>query len=410
MAPGILRPYAEILRLPGTLKFTSFAFIARLPIAIEGLGIVLFVTNARGSYALAGVLTGLYALAGSVAQPFTGRIADRWGQRRILPILATLQSTFLVAFVFAVNLRWSTGVLVLIAVALGASQPAIGGMVRARWASHVSNPAQVRTGFAIESLLDEAIFIIGPPLATFLALSIAGGAPLIASAILVFSGSLLLASQRRTEPPRTQREDVRDRMPVGPLLVIVLATACLGIVFGALEIAFVAFADEVGQRGMTGVLYAVYSLASLFAGLWFGAHHYRATLSKQWRAVCAALMVATILLPFAATMPALLVFSFIAGFAVSPSLIIGLTLVEKTMPMSRLTEALTWALSVIGVGMALAAAISGALVQDHGARAAFIVCALGGVLAFLVTAVGQPVLRKAENRAASEASQPSTAD
>ena len=308
------------------------------------------------------------------------------------------------------NLRWSTGVLVLIAVALGASQPAIGGMVRARWASHVSNPAQVRTGFAIESLLDEAIFIIGPPLATFLALSIAGGAPLIASAILVFSGSLLLASQRRTEPPRTQREDVRDRMPVGPLLVIVLATACLGIVFGALEIAFVAFADEVGQRGMTGVLYAVYSLASLFAGLWFGAHHYRATLSKQWRAVCAALMVATILLPFAATMPALLVFSFIAGFAVSPSLIIGLTLVEKTMPMSRLTEALTWALSVIGVGMALAAAISGALVQDHGARAAFIVCALGGVLAFLVTAVGQPVLRKAENRAASEASQPSTAD
>jgi predicted MFS family arabinose efflux permease len=121
-------------------------------------------------------------------------------------------------------------------------------------------------------------------------------------------------------------------------------------------------------------------------------------------------MVATVLLPFASTMPVLLIFSFIAGFAVSPSLIIGLTLVEKTMPMSRLTEALTWALSVIGVGMALAAAISGALVQDHGARAAFIVCAVGGVMAFLVTAIGQPVLRKAENLAASEAAQASNAD
>jgi MFS family permease len=400
----------EILRLPGTLKFTSFGFIARLPIAIEGLGIVLFVTGERGSYALAGVLTGLYALAGSVAQPLTGRMADSWGQRIILPILATLQSAFLVVFVLGVNLNWSTGALILISIALGASQPSIGGMVRARWASGVANPAQVRTGFAIESLLDEAIFIIGPPVATFLALSIAGGAPLIASAILVFSGSLLLASQRRTEPKRARREEVRERMPVGPLLVIVLATACLGIVFGALEIAFVAFADEVGQRGMTGILYVAYSLASLFAGLWFGAHHYRATLSTQWRATCAALMVATILLPFAATMPVLLVFSFIAGFAVSPSLIIGLTLVERIMPMSRLTEALTWALSVIGVGMALASAISGALVQDHGARAAFIVCAVGGVLAFLVTAVGQPVLRKAENRAASEAAQGSTAD
>ncbi len=410
MAPSILRPYTEILRLPGTLKFTSFGFIARLPIAIEGLGIVLFVTEERGSYALAGVLTGLYALAGSVAQPLTGRMADVWGQRLLLTILATVQAALLILFVVSVNLSWSTGVLILIAIALGASQPSIGGMVRARWATSVSVAAQVRTGFAIESLLDEVIFIVGPPVATFLALSIAGGAPLIASAILVFSGSLLLASQRRTEPARSRREVVRERMPVGPLLVIVCATGCLGIVFGALEIAFVAFADEVGQRGMTGTLYVAYSLASLLAGLWFGARHYRATLTTQWRATCAGLMVATVLLPFASTMPVLLVFSFIAGLAVSPSLIIGLTLVEKTMPMTRLTEALTWALSMIGVGMALASAVSGALVQEHGARAAFIVCAIGGVLAFMVTALGQPVLRKAENRVASESSHASIED
>jgi predicted MFS family arabinose efflux permease len=337
-------------------------------------------------------------------------MADVWGQRLLLTILATVQAALLILFVVSVNLSWSTGVLILIAIALGASQPSIGGMVRARWATSVSVAAQVRTGFAIESLLDEVIFIVGPPVATFLALSIAGGAPLIASAILVFSGSLLLASQRRTEPARSRREVVRERMPVGPLLVIVCATGCLGIVFGALEIAFVAFADEVGQRGMTGTLYVAYSLASLLAGLWFGARHYRATLTTQWRATCAGLMVATVLLPFASTMPVLLVFSFIAGLAVSPSLIIGLTLVEKTMPMTRLTEALTWALSMIGVGMALASAVSGALVQEHGARAAFIVCAIGGVLAFMVTALGQPVLRKAENRVASESSHASIED
>lgn len=394
----LLGPYAEVLRLPGALAFTSSGFLARLPISIEGLGIVLFITASRDSYALAGILTAIYALSASMTQPFTGRLADTWGQRVVLPILAVSHALALIGFVMAVNAGAAAAALAVISLLLGASQPSVGGMVRARWAYTVTSPAQVRTAFAIESLLDEVIYIVGPPLATFLALSVAGGAPLIASAVFVLAGSFPLVLQRRTEPPRTRHQGAREPMPRGALIVVIAGMICLGIVFGALEISFVAFADEAGQPGMTGVLYVAYSLASIIAGLWFGSRHFAAALSRQWQVTATALMIATFLLPWATSIPFLLAVSFVAGLAVSPTLIIGFTLVERTMPASRLTEALTWALAMIGVGIAAAAALAGALVQDHTARLGFWVCAAGGVLILAVTLVGGPILHRAETR------------
>lgn len=400
MLKKVLRPYREVLSLPGSAAFTSSGFVARLPIAMEGLGIVLLVTSTRDSYALAGVLTAVAALAASGSQPFTSRLADRFGQRVMLPTLAVAHSVLLIAFVWAVAAAVPDAALGLIAILAGASMPAVGGMMRARWAYVAKSPAQVRTGFAIESLLDEVIFIVGPVLATFLALSIASSAPLLASAILVVSGAVPLTLQRRTQPPRAHHERARSPIPVPALAIIVVGMVCLGVIFGAIEIGYVAFADEAGQRGMTGALYAAYSAGSLLAGIVYGGLHLRWRLASQWIALAAGLAVATALLPIAGTIPWLLGLSFIAGLAVSPTLITGLTIVQRTMPTERLTEALSWALASIGVGMAAAAAVAGALVDQHGARAAFVVCAAGGAGTFVVTLAGMRGLRRAETRAA----------
>ena len=46
----MLRPYRELLATPGGLRFSSAAFVARMPIAMIGLGVVLLVVAETGRY------------------------------------------------------------------------------------------------------------------------------------------------------------------------------------------------------------------------------------------------------------------------------------------------------------------------------------------------------------------------
>ena len=59
---------------------------------------------------------------------------------------------------------------------------------------------------------------------------------------------------------------------MAPLAVVALA---LGSLFGSAEVTTVAFAEEHGVPGVTGVLLAFWALGSLLAGVITGAIHWR---------------------------------------------------------------------------------------------------------------------------------------
>ncbi|MGA0980248.1 MAG: MFS transporter, partial [Candidatus Nanopelagicales bacterium] len=198
---GIAGPYAEILRQPGAGRFTTAAFIARLPISMVGLGIVLMVSELRGSYALAGILAAAYTVSAALLNPLGSRAVDRWGQRRVVRLLVIVHVAGLVTLALATVNAASPVVLAALAIVSGATQPATGALVRARWAHVLGGDRRLRTAFAFEGVLDELIFVVGPPLATFLAVALSAPAPVVASAILVAIGSLLLLIQRASEPP-----------------------------------------------------------------------------------------------------------------------------------------------------------------------------------------------------------------
>ena len=82
--------YRTVLSYPGALRFSATSMLARLPISIDTLGIVLLVTGLSRSYALAGALSGAYTIANAVMAVVQGRALDRLGQSRVLPLVTVV--------------------------------------------------------------------------------------------------------------------------------------------------------------------------------------------------------------------------------------------------------------------------------------------------------------------------------
>jgi predicted MFS family arabinose efflux permease len=169
----------------------------------------------------------------------------------------------------------------------------------------------------------------------------------------------------------------------------------LGGLFGSFEVVTVAFADEQGVRGWTGLFLGLYALASGAAGVVLGAVHVSAALHRQLLLFAALLAVVTVPFPFLHSPWLLGVECLVAGLAVSPVLISGFGLVERLVPNTRMTEGLVWTNTGLGVGIAVAAALAGFVIDRHGASTAYWICVVSAALTFAVVLVSSRTLDRA---------------
>lgn len=388
----MLTTYGAILRTPGAAAFSLAATLGRLPLSMAGLGIVLLVVERTGSYAQAGVVAAGYILAAAVAAPVQGRVADRWGQA---PVLVAASVIFAAGTALILTTAGGpTGVAMLSAAVAGLGAPQTGNMARRRW-SHLlaADRARLTTAFALEAVLDEAVFIVGPVLVTFLTISVAESAGLLVAAVCSCAGSWALAVQRSSAPP-THR-GVRGssaRLPAGLLAVVVVAAACMGVLFGATEVLVVAFTDEQGRPGLAGLVLALWAVGSLAAGVLVGALPAPASPLRRLRATTAILGLLFLPLPWAPNIVLLAAGMLVTGFMVAPTLIAATTLVEATMPPSRLTEALMWTGAGLSIGVAPGATLSGLVVDHVSASAGFLVpCAAALAASAIAFAYRRPL-------------------
>ena len=395
----VASPYLDILRRPGAARFTAAAFIARMPISMVALGIVLMISDLRGSYAMAGLVAAAYTVSSALLNPLGSRAVDRWGQSRVVRLLVTLHATTLLLLAFAAVRGSGTLLLLALATVAGASQPATGALVRARWAHLLGTDQRLRTAFAFEGVLDELIFVVGPPLATFLAVAVSAPAPVIAAAALVSVGSVLLLVQRSTEPPislsrHATRGNPLRRTGVASVLIVLLA---IGSVFGSVDVAIVAIADAADQRVVAGVLLAIYAAGSMISALILGSRSAGSSdhrLPRVLLLASVALVVVTVPLLLRPDLGVLGLLMFLAGLAVSPVLITGFSLVEALVLPAQITEGLSWAISSIGLGVAASAAGTGWLIDQSGPEAGFLVTVGSAVLVAMAALAGHGRVRR----------------
>lgn len=383
----MLTPYRRVLAVPGALTFSLSGLVARLPISMVSLGIVLLVSDRTGSYALAGGVAAAYLVGNAVFAVVQGRLADRLGQSRVLPRTILVFAGALVMMMAAVELSWPAPVPHVFAVVAGASLPQIGSCIRARWSHNVPDKAQLQTAFAFEAVVDEAVFLLGPILVTLLATTLHPLAGLGTALVSGLLGTLALAAQRSTEPPahgRVDHKSTRDPMGWHVLGPLVVTGFMLGVVFGGVEVATVAFAEELGAKAASGPLLAVFALGSLLAGFVTGTIRWNASNATRFRWGSLALAASLVPLPLVDGLTGMAAVLFLAGFTISPTLIASVAWIEETVPARRLTEGISIISTGMYAGLAPGAAAVGAVIDSSGASASYWVAVAAAVVGALI--------------------------
>lgn len=394
----VFSPYAQIFSaVPGARAFSFAGWLARLPMPILGLGAVLLVAGETGSYALAGAVAGTLALVGSLLSPQWARAMDLRGQGVVLPLVFTGYLVSGVAFVAAVVLGAPTWAWFLLAGLTGGCGPNVGALVRARWA-HALDAGRRQTAFAFESVVDEVVFVVGPPLVTFLATLINPPVGFLTGVVIGFAGGLWLSRLRTTEPPvhpvEVDGPRRRSALRHATVLLVGVVYLAVGAVFGAMDVVVVAYAEAEGAPALAGVALAVYAAGSLVAGLVYGVVRLPGSLAARYVGCAVFFAVAAQLLFAVDSIVSLVAIAFLAGLAIAPVLVSGMSLVESRVPRSALTEALTWVVTGLTLGVTAGSALAGAAVDAWGAETAFAVPALSATLAGLLALAGSPLLRR----------------
>lgn len=379
----MLSAYRSILSTPGAPAFTSAGALGRLPLSMTGLGIVLLVSGRTGEYGPAGLVMAVYVVTSAICAPVQGRLADRVGQAPVLLAAGALFASGIAIVLATVDVSlWLAAVGAVVA---GLGAPQAGNMVRARWTHNLTDRSRLQTAFALEAVLDEFVFIVGPVLVTTLTLSVLDWTGLAVAGAAAVVGAWGLAVQRSTQPPHQRRaEGPREPLPwilLGPLVV---AACGLGLLFGAVEVLVVAFTEEQGRPGAAGLVLAIWSAGSLAAGLVIGTLAPPADPVRRLRRSTLGLLVFLAPLPFAPTIALLAIGFLLAGVMLSPTLITAVHLVELCVPASRLTEALTWTTTGMSTGTAAGAAVAGLMVDRWSASVGF---TLPVVAALMTTSV-----------------------
>ena len=402
--------YRAILTHPGARSFTSAGLIARFPMSMVGISTILAVEELYGSYTAAGLVSAANFVAMAIGAPILARCVDRYGQSRVMLPAVLVSSLSLVGLAGAAAVHAHLGILAALSALAGGLAGSMGSLVRARWTAMLTRPEEVHAAFSLEAALDEVAFILGPVLATALCttpfLPVTSG--WVCCVVMQLFGGLWFLGQRATEPaphptqPRRTAEAESDQavahppvMRYGAMVSIAIVFLILGALFGANDVAAVAFATEAGHKSASGLVLAVWGVGSFIAALLYGARTWGWPLWKQFMTGTAALAIGTSTFVLAPNLVVLSVLALLTGLAIAPTLTSGNNIIQVTVAPSQLTEGLAWVSTALNVGVSIGSLLAGQAADAGGSHAGYLAVAGFGWAAVLAGVVGLPALKRA---------------
>lgn len=368
--------YIELLRKRQVQVVVAATLLTGLSTGVP-VAIILMVQHETGSFAQAGAVTASLAIASAAAGPAQGRLIDRLGHTRTLPLFALIGCSFTIALV-AATLEgaplWT--LIALAAVASAASAPMFAAL-RPLWADLVDRPDQMGTAYAIHAVMAEVFFITGPVGAAVLIALASPAAAVVVITVIKLIGVLAFAA---TPASRRWRGEKRESSHwLGALTTPGMRTAIcsdipFGALFGLLDVAVPAFAKAHGSPALAGLLLAALAVGSVIGGVIYGSRP-RAVNGTRYAQLATLQAALTIPLIFSNTTLALGISMALAGLAVAPISAASFGILDLVAPPGTATEASSWVLTAYQLGLAAGTAAGGLIVDGPGTTTAFVVAA-----------------------------------
>lgn len=366
-----MQRYQALFANPGVLRVLLPSLIGRLPVGMSTLLFVLVVHVGTGSYRIAGLATAANSAVMAITSPLLGRWADRGRAATVVAASGVAQAIAMVALVASLQLRMGAIAAIGLSALAGAVNPPIGAVTRVVLPKLARNQEQGRTAYAVDAVLVEMTFVIGPMLVGVVAALSNVYTATVMAAVLTAIGSVGLASAPglrfgyRARPGDAQAARPKWGPLRNPTLVAVLLIGVtVAAAYGVLEVAIPGYAEAMGDPEAGGLIVAAWSSGSILGGLWFSGRDFKASLRKQY-AILMLLNLAGFATVFLASgLVSLAVLLFLGGLFIAPATAVESALITELAPPGTETEAFTWSGTSIYLGFAGGSALVGTVLAN----------------------------------------------
>ena len=232
-----------------------------------------------------------------------------------------------------------------------------------------AEPSCAGTAYAMEAVLQEIFFLVGPLLVAVLVALASPSAALAVSAAAAGLGTFVFATApaaRRAQGEPRARGQRGSALAAPGVRTIALVSLAMGVAFGCLEVSMPAFGEAHGSRAAGAAMLAAISLGSLLGGLWMGSRRGDGPLVPRY--LLAQLAFAAGLAPplLAGSIGVMAVLVFVAGLAIAPAFAAAYGLIDDAAIPGTTTEAFSWLSTSVVLGVAGGTALAGAVIERAG--------------------------------------------
>jgi MFS family permease len=367
----------------------AVSILARVPLTMFSVAILVHVEHLTGSFASAGAATGVYAVALGIGGPPLGRLVDRHGQRPVL-LGSAAAAVALLAVTAALPVGAPLALVLALAGGIGLATPPIGACLRTLLPALLPDAGALRTAYAFDASASELTWVTGPPLALGLGAVWSTGAALALGGLALLAATVAFAAQpasRDWRPPAEAPSEPGGSLRSPAMRTLVIVLLAVGVLFGAVEVAVTAAAETLGgSTAAAAPMLALWGAGSLLGGVLATRLGGGPTTATGLALILAALTAGHLALVAAAgSAVALAAVLCLAGAAIAPTYAAVYAMVDLAAPAGTITEAFAWLATAVGFGAAAGAATAGSLTDHAGPTAAFVLAGTAGAAALLAT-------------------------
>jgi len=374
--------YMSLLRTPGVARLIGAQLTARFPFGMLSLAFLIHIERLFDSYAAAGLVLGAMSIGQAVAGPLTSRLMGRWGIRRVIVVTLVVCAISIISMALV---PMSIPSLMIVGLVAGLATPPIQPAVRTIYPKIV-NSRQLTPLFSLDASAQEIIWVLGPVIATFVAIQVSTVAGILLAAAFLIGGGiwfLVLPEVGRVRIPRSRRKlGVVLKRPAVLLSTIVgfmLVAAC-----AALEAGIVAAFGHGSAN--SGWILCIFALGSLIGGLALGhAPIGPWALASRMLIVTIGMSLAGLWLNFGWLAGTLL----LAGIGIAPAFAVLFGIVSASVKFSDTAEAYGWIGTGQLIGAAMGSAFAGFAIDHSGAASAIFLAAGFAGLGCIIPALGR---------------------